>query len=168
MIEDRRAVAAAVARVLLTGFGVLILYVLLPFTGVTALETLVRLVAGIAVLVIAVGWQMRAISRSERPMQLSFESVALLFWILIVVFAIVYASMSAAAPESFTEPLNQVGGLDFTATVLSTVGFGDIAPVTDAARVVVMTQMALDVLLVGLVVRVFLNWGRAPAGRTEQ
>jgi len=41
--------------------------------------------------------------------------------------------------------------------VLSTVGFGDITPNTDAARLLVTAQMLLDLLLLGFGVRVFVS-----------
>jgi voltage-gated potassium channel len=46
------------------------------------------------------------------------------------------------------------------------VGFGDIAPKADAARVVTMAQMLSDLVVLGLVVRVI--FGAARAGRHQQ
>jgi hypothetical protein len=37
------------------------------------------------------------------------------------------------------------------------VGFGDITPETDGARLVVMVQIILDLVFIGLVVRVLLG-----------
>jgi voltage-gated potassium channel len=59
--------------------------------------------------------------------------------------------------------------------VFSTVGFGDITPRTDLARVATMVQMLGDLLVVGLVLRVMLSavkagWHRraaASAGSPE-
>jgi hypothetical protein len=42
-------------------------------------------------------------------------------------------------------------------TVLSTVGFGDITPVTQAARALVMIQMIGDLFLVGIVAKVIVG-----------
>jgi hypothetical protein len=56
--------------------------------------------------------------------------------------------------------------LYFTITVFSTVGFGDIVPVTDGARVATMVQMVGDLLVVGLVLRVML--GAVKAGRERR
>jgi hypothetical protein len=53
--------------------------------------------------------------------------------------------------------MSRVGALYFTVTVFATVGFGDIVPVTDAARIVVMVQMVGDLVLVGVGVRVLLG-----------
>ena len=42
-------------------------------------------------------------------------------------------------------------------TVFATVGFGDITAVSQAARLAVTTQMMLDLLVLGLGVRVFVG-----------
>ena len=42
----------------------------------------------------------------------------------------------------------------FSSTVFTTVGFGDITAKSEAARLVVTVQMWLDLVLVGLVLRV--------------
>ena len=41
----------------------------------------------------------------------------------------------------FTQPLTRTDALYFTVTVFSTVGFGDISPKLEAARVVLIAQM---------------------------
>ena len=42
-------------------------------------------------------------------------------------------------------------------TIFTTVGFGDITAKTEAARLVVTLQMWLDLLFLGLVVRLVVN-----------
>jgi voltage-gated potassium channel len=52
------------------------------------------------------------------------------------------------------------GALDamyFSATVFTTVGFGDITAKSETARVLVTCQMMLDLVVIGLVVRLVLN-----------
>jgi hypothetical protein len=50
--------------------------------------------------------------------------------------------------------------------VFSTVGFGDIAAKTDAARLVVAAQMLLDLILLGFGARIFV--GAVKLGRDRQ
>ena len=59
--------------------------------------------------------------------------------------------------RSFSESLDHTGGLYLTITVFSTVGFGDITPETDLARVVVSVQMLLDLVVIGAVAKLILN-----------
>ncbi len=52
-----------------------------------------------------------------------------------------------------------------TVTVFSTVGFGDITPKTEVAQLVTTVQMLVDLVVVGVVVRLILTTaarGRAP------
>ena len=44
--------------------------------------------------------------------------------------------------------------------MLSTVGFGDITPKTDVARIIVTVQMVLDFLVLGVVVRLIIDSAR--------
>ena len=82
---------------------------------------------------------------------------------LVILFAIVYVSLSTVLPGSFSELLSQVAGLYLTMSVFSTVGFGDIAAITDAARLIVVVQILLNLLSVGVVVKVLSGVGKAAA-----
>ena len=53
--------------------------------------------------------------------------------------------------------------LYFTVTVFATVGFGDINATSQTARVLVMVQMILDLIVLGLGIRIFA--GAIQAGR---
>jgi hypothetical protein len=58
----------------------------------------------------------------------------------------------------------------FSVTVFATVGFGDISPVSDPARIVVTVQMIADLLVLGLVLRAVLDAvsrGRARLSETR-
>ena len=85
----------------------------------------------------------------------------------LLVFAILYLSLSQAATTHFSQPLNHTGALYLTITVFSTVGFGDITPKGDLARIVVSIQMLLDLVVIGAVVRLIATaatTGRDSAG----
>jgi hypothetical protein len=53
--------------------------------------------------------------------------------------------------------MDRVSAFYFTVTILSTVGFGDIAADSDLARLLVTVQMLLDLTLLAVVVRVFFS-----------
>jgi voltage-gated potassium channel len=61
--------------------------------------------------------------------------------------------------------LTRTDALYFTVTVFTTVGFGDIVATTQVARLVVTVQMILDLVVLGLGVRVFL--GAVQRGRQQ-
>jgi hypothetical protein len=77
--------------------------------------------------------QTRRINRSQYPLLAGAEMLIVVLAIFLIGFAFIFLSMSASAPESFSEPLNRTGAAYFAITVLSTVGFGDITPESDAA-----------------------------------
>jgi hypothetical protein len=76
------------------------------------------------------------------------------------VFAYLYALVEVFAPGSFfINPSNNPDGatgwwelLYFSFTCLSSVGFGEITPVSDHARSLVMIQQMLGVLYIALVI----------------
>ena len=77
--------------------------------------------------------------------------------LLIVVFAATDYLIAASDPASFSQPLDRTAALYFAVTVLATVGFGDIAPVTTVARVATMVQMLLDLAILGLAAKVLFD-----------
>ena len=77
--------------------------------------------------------------------------------LFVLLFASAYYVMARANPASFSHPLTRTDALYFTVTTFSTVGYGDITPVTETARLVVTVQMILDLLALGLGIRVFIG-----------
>jgi hypothetical protein len=153
----RRLVVLALARTALTVAAVLVLYYVLPLDRSFRPRTLVVLFLGLLAFAALVTWQVRGILRSSAPALRAVESVALTVPLFLVVFAAVYVVLARTDPGSFTEPLTRTDSLYFVVTVFATVGFGDISPVTELARAVTTVQMVCDLLLIGLVLRVFLT-----------
>jgi hypothetical protein len=58
---------------------------------------------------------------------------------------------------AFSQGMTRLDSLYFTVTVFATVGFGDISPVSQAARIVVMIQMIGDFALIGVGVRILVG-----------
>jgi voltage-gated potassium channel len=69
----------------------------------------------------------------------------------------VYYMVSRADSSNFTSHLSRTDALYFTVTIFSTVGFGDITAKTESARLIVTAQIVLDLILIGLGVRVILG-----------
>ena len=63
-------------------------------------------------------------------------------------WAALYRQLSLHNPEAFTAPLSSVtAACYFAVTTLTTVGYGDIAPVADGARWAVIFQQLTDIML---------------------
>lgn len=128
-------------------------YYLLPDRLESAGGVVFRIAAGLVLLVGVLGWALRSVLRAQYPQLRAIEAFSLALSALIVVFAFGYLSMSANDADAFEEPLSHTDALYFTLTTVTTVGFGDIAPESDAARGLVMVQMVLDFVLIGAGIR---------------
>jgi hypothetical protein len=65
--------------------------------------------------------------------------------------------MSQSSTTHFSEPLDHTGALYLVITVFSTVGFGDITPESNGARILISIQMLLDLIVIGAVVRLLVS-----------
>lgn len=111
-----------------------------------------------AVLVISVIlWQQRRIRRTHRAIGALIEAMALIFILFIGVLARLYHVMSISFPDSFNRSLDFFDAMYFSMTVFSTVGFGDIYPQSHLAQGLVIFQMVMDIVLLGVVVRVLVE-----------
>jgi hypothetical protein len=144
----RRLLVAAIARVLAVVAGVLVVYFLIPVEGAEALAGLLACV-GIVVILVVFARQISRVSRSRRPVLAAVEALVLVFGLFLSFFSLLYVSLSTSDPDAFTQGVDKVAGIYFTTTVLTTVGFGDISPVSDPARVMVTLQMVLGMVLIG-------------------
>ena len=74
-----------------------------------------------------------------------------------VVFASTYWIVAQEQSGAFSEPLNRTDALYFTITTFSTVGFGDITPVTQLARILVTVQILVGLVTVGVIAKLVLG-----------
>ena len=132
-------------------------YYLVPFDDRTSGESIIRLVIGIAAFVVVLALQLHGVKRDEVPGLRAIQALGVTIPLFLVVFAIVYLSLSQSSTAHFSEPLDHTGALYLVITVFSTVGFGDITPETSGARIVVSIQMLLDLVVIGAVVKLLLN-----------
>lgn len=153
--SSRRARLRALLRIIGTVVLLLTLYLGRPLDRATA-ATLVLLGLGLVLLVLLLVWQVRSVVRSPYPVLRALEAFVTATVLFVILFAGGYAALSETAPGSFTEPVGRIDALYFTMTVLATVGFGDIAPVTGTARLVVTVQMVCGFAFAALVGREFL------------
>ena len=102
-------------------------------------------------------WQIRRIAVAELPELRAIEALGIVVAVFLIAFSAIYLAMSHQAAGNFTQTLDHTEALYLTITVFSTVGFGDITPKTDAARLIVSSQMLLDLVVIGAVVRLLFN-----------
>jgi len=153
----RRLVVRALLRASATATALVVLYFTLPLTGGIDRSAAVLLVLGLLAFAGVVTWQVRSVLRSPNPGLRAIEALAAAIPLFLVLFAALYLHIADLDGAAFSEPLSRTDALYFTITVFSTVGFGDIAPRTDLARVVTMVQMLGDLVFVGLVLRLMVG-----------
>jgi Ion channel len=153
----RRLLLRALVRPVLSAAALVLLYYLLPLDGRLTGRVLVSLAGGLVVVAWLLIWQVRKIRTADYPLLRAIEALAVTLPLFIIVFATVYFVTAGKAPGSFSEDLTRTDSLYFTVTVLSTVGFGDITPLTQSARALVMIQMIGDLFLVGIVAKVIVG-----------
>ncbi len=141
-----------VAVVLLLGT-----FFLLPFDRESLTQLWLVVVAGVVALTVVSIAQLRAVAHAEFPTLRGIEALAVSLILLLVLFAGIYLGLSSYDADAFDESLDHVAALYFALTTLTTIGYGDIAPVSDAARIVVMVQMVVDVIIIGVFIKLVTN-----------
>jgi len=160
----RSRIVLGLFRALATAVVLVALYYLLPLNHVKNVP--LTLAGGLVILLVVVAWQLRAIVRAKQPAVRAVVALATTVPLFVLLFASVYFVMARASPANFsTHQLTRTDALYFTVTVFSTVGFGDITPASQGARLVVTAQMILDLVVLGLGIRVFV--GAVQLGRHQ-
>ena len=156
--QRRRRLSLATLRATASAAILVALYYLLPLDRMTHLPLWLSLLAGLIALTIVAFYQVRGVTRSRHPALRAVEALATTAPLFLLLFAAAYFIMANAEPNSFTAgALSRTDSLYFTVTVFATVGFGDITAVTQTARVVTMIQMLLDLIVLGLLIRLVLS-----------
>ncbi|TQM44886.1 potassium channel family protein [Pseudonocardia cypriaca] len=159
-----------VASLLRAGASVTLLvlaYYSIPLDRPLNAATWIGFVLGLAAFAAVIAWQVRAILVSDVPRLRAIQAVAIGLPMLLLLFASTYLRISRDAPDSFSEALGRTDALYFTVTVFTTVGFGDIAPRSELARILTMFQMITGLVVVGLVAKVLLGAVQTAVRRRE-
>ncbi len=144
-------------RTILTIALVVAIYFLLPLDHGSNAGAVAELALGVLVLVAIIVWQIRRIVGSDHPISRAVEALALSVPLYVLLFATTYFLMARANQTSFGAPLTRTDAMYFSSTIFTTVGFGDITAKSEAARLVVTLQMWLNLVFLGLVVRLVVN-----------
>jgi voltage-gated potassium channel len=142
------------------------IYYLLPLNHSSTWAAATILVVGLVLFIGLVAFQVHTIVRSRFPGLRAIEALATSIPLFLLLFAGVYVVLSSISAGNFGQSLTHTDALYFTVTVFSTVGFGDIAAKSEAARLVVTSQMISDLLIIGLGLRVIV--GAVTRGRQQR
>jgi voltage-gated potassium channel len=84
----------------------------------------------------------------------SIASVVASLYLAVLFFAAVYYSLAIQQPAAIASLRTKIDALYFALEITSTVGFGDMHPVSQLARAVVTTHMAFNIGFLGIAVSV--------------
>jgi voltage-gated potassium channel len=161
----RRVITLSLLRSASVVTALVLVYYLAPLDRPLNTATAFRFVLGLLGLGVVFVWQVRGVLASQAPWLRAANIAAIGFPLLIVLFASNYIVISNNVPNAFTEPLSHTDGLYFTVTVFATVGFGDIAPRAEIARIIVMIQMVVGIIAVGVVAKILFGAARMSVER---
>ena len=164
--ERRRRLAVGLLRALAITVVLLAGYYLLPLERLSSVPMWLTLAVGLLALAAVATLQVRAVIRARHPALKAVEALATTAPLFLLLFAAAYFVMAAADPSNFNvETLTRTDSLYFTVTIFATVGFGDITAASEAARILVTTQMILDLIVLGLGIRILV--GAVDVGRQK-
>jgi voltage-gated potassium channel len=156
--QRRRIFLIAVVRGLSVTTVLTVAYFSLPLEHLATFPFAAIIVCGVVILTAVTFHQIRSIIRAAHPAAKAIEALTLTGPLFLLLFAATYFLMSQADPGSFNlAGLTRSDTLYFTVTVFATVGFGDIVATSHNARALVTVQMVLDLILIGVVIRAFLE-----------
>jgi len=157
---ERSHLVTTGVRAVATTVVLLAAYYLMPIEHRAHQSPVLRLGVALAFFVAVLANEIRLISTHDRPMLRAAVAMATVIPLFLVLFSWIYLTLSHNDPSAFVggpHPLTRSSALYFTVTIFSTVGFGDITPHTDQARLVVTVQMLADLAVIAVVIRLIFG-----------
>ena len=146
----------AILRILLILAGSFLLYFLIPVDGFNEKNPLaawIRLSVVVLAFLAVLALQVRLVIFASVPQVRAVEAVVESVVAFVLLFALLYLSISTSDPSMFSEPLNRIDALYFTASTFSTVGFGDIVATSSLTRGLVSLQMIVGLGVLGMIAK---------------
>jgi voltage-gated potassium channel len=156
--QRQRGITLGLLRALGISAVLIALYYLAPLDQLTEVPLLLSLIIGLLVLAAVTAYQVWAVLRAAHPGVRGIEALATTVPLFLLLFAATYFLMSHTSTNNFNvHALTRTDSLYFTVTVFATVGFGDISPASQVARLVVTAQMILNLIVLGLGVKLIVG-----------
>ena len=163
----RRLLLGSALRLAVTAIVLFAAYFLLPFTRLRDIPSLATFGIGMLVLALAIAVQIRATLRAAHPGLRATQALTTSILLFMVLFATTHFLLDAFATGSYTQSMTRLDALYFVTTTLATVGYGDIAPVSELARTLTMVQMVCGLVLLGIVAKVLLGAAQVALNRRK-
>ncbi|MFP3901754.1 MAG: potassium channel family protein [Acidimicrobiia bacterium] len=132
--------------------AVLVAYYAAPVGEIESDVALALSAVGLLVGVGVLGWlvvrQARMQLGARADASVSIQSLLVLAYVVVPMFALGYVGLERADPDQFVELETKTDALYFAISTLATVGFGDVAAEGQLARALVTVQIAFDLVFV--------------------
>lgn len=132
--------------------AVLVIYYAVPVGEIQSDVALALSAVGLLVGVGVLGWlvvrQARMQLGARADESVSIQSLLVLAYVVVPMFALGYVGLERADPDQFVELETKTDALYFAISTLATVGFGDVAAEGQLARALVTVQIAFDLVFV--------------------
>jgi len=156
--RDRRIVMHGLLRSVGVATFLMALYCVAPLHELAKSPIWVSLSGGLLVLAAVTVYEVRATLDADYPRLRAIEALATTIPLFLVMFAANYFVMAQNSSANFNvHTLSRTSAFYFTVSTFSTVGYGDITAASQTARVLVMVQIALGLIILGLGIRVFIS-----------
>lgn len=155
--EKIKVVVVAALRLIAVLAVMFVVFSLVPIGGFDVANPFAawaRLAALILAFLTVLVWQVRIVLSASVPQVRALEAVVESLASFLLLFALLYVSLSTTDPLSFSEPLDRVDAFYFTSSTFATVGFGDIVPFTGLARTLATIQMIAGLGVLVLIAKV--------------
>lgn len=161
---------AAILRILLILAGSFLVYFLLPVDGFNEENpwaAWIRLSVVVIAFIGILALQVHKVFAAKVPQVRAVEAVVESVVAFVLLFALLYFSIATSDPSVFSEPLNRVDALYFTASTFSTVGFGDIVATSSLTRGLVSLQMIAGLGVLGMIAKVSFHAAEKSSSQRE-
>jgi len=135
----------------------------LPRDDPPELVAILLFAAGLVLLCVVLGTQVRRQVRAGLVASVRVQSVVGLLLPLVTFFAVTYYLLA----DQFVGIEDRTDALYYAVVTLGTVGYGDVHATGSAAKVATMVQIVLDLVVVGVLVSVATSRVRARAERNR-
>ena len=163
-----KPVVGLLIRVTVSATVLLAVYYLVPTRRSGEDSDLPWLILDLVIFGVVVAIQLPVIIKAKYPKLRAIEALAVTVPLFLLIFSRIYLSNSLTNPATFTTPLDNTTALYFTVTVFATVGFGDIVAQTNGMKLLVTLQMLLDLVVLGLVIRLLTSAAQRGVQRRDE
>lgn len=134
-------------------------------SAVAAALSIVALVGGGGLVAWLIVGQVKRQFRQGGDQTVELQSLLLLAYLGVIVFALGYFFMARSTDGQFAGLRTKTDALYFTVTTLGTVGFGDIHPTGQVARAIVTAQIVFNLVFLGSLARLLTGQMRERAAQ---